>query len=95
MERDREMEYRDCGVCPHCGGNDGYLNVGRTHWFVCHTHKTRWWIGCNMVTTWKQETEDDWKKNAEILAGYTMVEPKIAGRRPPRRLAAGGMARYA
>ncbi len=27
------------GVCPECGRTDGFLNVNRHHFFVCHTHR--------------------------------------------------------
>src|SRR5262245_65499075 len=32
------------GGCPLCGPgqNDGYTNVGRIHWFVCHVHSYKW-----------------------------------------------------
>ena len=30
------------GGCPECGHNDGYLNIGRCQWFLCHKHRTKW-----------------------------------------------------
>jgi|GEM_PF-3021655 len=71
------------GGCPICGGNDGHLNVGKTHWFICHEHKTRWWIGCDLIPTWKDETEDDWRRNAELLHNYESVAPRFQKRRNP------------
>jgi len=41
------------GGCPHCGGNDGYANVGRSHWFFCKAHKTSWCIGANLFSSWR------------------------------------------
>jgi hypothetical protein len=29
------------GLCPHCWGSDGFVNVGRSHWFVCDEHKVK------------------------------------------------------
>ena len=63
------------GGCPHCGGADEMLNVGRDHWIICHRHKTRWSPGSNLYSGWRHETEDDWVHNRAVLAGYTAVEP--------------------
>ena len=35
------------GVCPICKQTDGYLNIGRSHGFVCHAHKKKWCMGSN------------------------------------------------
>lgn len=63
------------GGCPKCGKTDGYVNVGRSHWGVCDEHKTKWPIGANLFSSWKEETEKQWKRNANLLEGYTEVEP--------------------
>lgn len=63
------------GDCPECGRNDGYLNVGQAHWFLCDEHKTKWCIGSNLFSTWQGETEETWLRNADKLAGYQEVEP--------------------
>ena len=63
------------GGCPHCGRNNGYLNVGRDHWFICDRHKTKWLAGSNLFTGWRDEGEEIWKKNRFKLAGYMVVEP--------------------
>ena len=36
------------GLCPHCHDNDGFINLGRGHWFLCHEHKVMWFIGSNL-----------------------------------------------
>jgi hypothetical protein len=56
------------GACPSCD-NPGettypYTNAGRSHWFYCETHKTRWWGGANLFSSWKRETEEE--QQAEI-----------------------------
>ena len=68
----REGDY--FGDCPKCGLNDGYLNVHKTHWFVCNTHKTCWCIGSNLFSSWKDEDESIWKKNDETLREYRVVD---------------------
>jgi hypothetical protein len=63
------------GGCPHCGENHGYRNVRRAHYFICHTHKVNWLRGDNLFSSWRHETEDDWKENARLLASFETVEP--------------------
>jgi hypothetical protein len=45
------------GLCPTCHKTDGYLNVGRSHWFVCDEHRTKWCAGANLFSSWREETE--------------------------------------
>ena len=68
------------GRCPHCGGNDGYLNVGRAHWFACNRHRTKWCAGENLFSAWRREPSSVHRENAERLATYEEVRPL---HRPP------------
>ena len=63
------------GGCPECGRNDGFLNTGPGHWFFCDAHKTKWCEGSNLFSGWRDETEADWQRNADVLAGCREVEP--------------------
>ena len=63
------------GGCPLCGSNDGYLNIGREHWFYCDRHKARWLFGSNLFSGWREETEEDWQRNRDRLATFFCVEP--------------------
>jgi hypothetical protein len=63
------------GGCPQCGGSDGYLNLGRSHWESCSKHKTKWLIGENLFSCWRDETAEVWEKNAQLLEGYKEVRP--------------------
>ena len=63
------------GGCPQCGKSDGYLNVSRSHIGVCHEHRTKWPIGANLFSSWKDETEEDWRRNADKLTDYSKVDP--------------------
>ncbi len=65
----------DFGACPQCGRYDEYLNVGRSHWLVCRRHRVKWCAGENLFSGWKSETEETWKQNAAILAGFREVMP--------------------
>jgi hypothetical protein len=50
------------GVCPHCGKNDGYLNVGRSHWFYCKEHRVKWCSGANLFSWWRHQTEEEQRR---------------------------------
>jgi ssDNA-binding Zn-finger/Zn-ribbon topoisomerase 1 len=71
------------GGCPECGGNDGYVNIGRGHWFVCKKHKTHWFIGSNLFSTWKDETPEEQRRavdfmfdeNNNLREGWRIVDP--------------------
>lgn len=63
------------GLCPDCKKSDGYLNVSRSHWGVCHEHKLRWAIGANLFSSWRDEDEETWRRNEETLLGYTEIKP--------------------
>jgi hypothetical protein len=62
------------GGCPECG-NNGYVNIGRSHWNICEDHKVKWSIGANLFSSWHDETEEDWKRNASLIADFKEVEP--------------------
>ena len=62
------------GVCPVCYTDDGFLNINRVHLFVCHDHKVFWDVGSNLFSCWREESEKDWERNAERLAGYKEIE---------------------
>jgi hypothetical protein len=65
------------GLCPVCRKNDGYLNIGRDHWFFCKEHKTKWCIGSNLFSAWREQTEDDQRKIFDDLnfGSFEIVEP--------------------
>ena len=65
------------GGCPKCGRDDGYLNVGRCHWFVCDEHKTTWCVGSNLFSSWREQSEEVWEENARRLSEYIEVEPLL------------------
>jgi len=63
------------GGCPCCGKTDGYFNLRRNHFFVCHEHRVKWIVGENLFSSWRQETPDDWERNAKRFSEYADVEP--------------------
>lgn len=81
MERTEKRERSDTdnspdrfGGCPVCGGSDGFLNVGRTHWFVCHKHSTKWCIGSHWFRSSRFDG-DVWQENLQLLSKYREVTP--------------------
>lgn len=63
------------GVCPVCLRQDGFVNIGRDHWFYCERHRVTWCAGSNLFSSWREQTETDWRSNAAMLAGYRVVTP--------------------
>jgi hypothetical protein len=61
------------GWCPTCGESDGYLNVGRDHWYHCKKHRVRWCVGSNLFDSWRRETEANWDRNWAELESYSEV----------------------
>lgn len=67
------------GRCPECGGHDGFLNIGRAHWFICHAHRYRWCVGDNWFRCRSEETEADWEENFHCIKDYKVIpwEPEL------------------
>ncbi len=64
---DSSLEY--FGVCPECRRHNGYLNIGRVHWYVCHTHRLKWCVGENLFRGWRSQNEVLWQKNRKRACG--------------------------
>ena len=65
------------GLCPRCKKTDGYYNVGRGHWFYCRQHRTKWVVGANLFSSWRDQTEQEQRRNydANGFGSYEEVEP--------------------
>jgi|GEM_PF-3891133 len=65
------------GVCPKCKKTDGYMNIGKSHWFYCAEHKTTWCAGDNLLSSWQHETEDEQRQQFDSigLGSFTEVKP--------------------
>ena len=64
--------FGDCPKCEH-RGNDGYLNIGREHWILCHIHRLKWCVGENLFSSWRRETRDNWEDNHRRIARYRKI----------------------
>ena len=63
------------GQCPVCHSNDGYVNIGRGHWFFCKAHKKMWYVGSNLFDEWRHQTKDNFKSNFRLIEDFEEVEP--------------------
>ena len=64
-----------CGVCPQCGKSDGFVNMGKEHWFICRDHKTKWFAGVNLFDGWENQTVAQAQCTEAMLNGYKEVVP--------------------
>jgi hypothetical protein len=58
-------------LCPSCGEAGKWLNVGSSHWAICRDCEVKWPIGANLLPSWHDESEQDWKRNGALIASYS------------------------
>jgi hypothetical protein len=75
------------GVCPQCRRHDGFANVGRSHWSFCREHRVKWWVGDNLFSSWRDQTEEEQRRiYDEIgLGEFEKIEPLDVPEEPERR----------
>jgi len=62
------------GSCPECGKSDGYRNIYRLHFFYCDEHRLTWCVGSDLMSSWREESGEDWCSAWERLKGYGTVD---------------------
>ena len=65
---------QEFGGCPVCHSHDGFYNAGKGHWFVCREHRTRWFVGSNLFSAWREETEEEQRHAYEVEPGWGFYE---------------------
>jgi hypothetical protein len=65
------------GGCPRCGGSDGPLGLNKDHWFVCHEHRVRWFVGSNLFSGWRDKTEDERRAEWCEIEDYEDIENPV------------------
>ncbi|MCZ6803438.1 MAG: hypothetical protein O7D86_05775 [Proteobacteria bacterium] len=71
-----EIQYsKHCGVCPKCSKSDGFVNLGKEHWFICRDHKAKWFGGINLFEGWENQTVAQSESIAVMLESYKEVIP--------------------
>jgi hypothetical protein len=75
------------GLCPACHKNDGFINIGPGHWFLCKEHKVTWCVGTNLISGWKVQTEEEQRKIYDDLGfgDYKEVKPFVPTGMPASR----------
>jgi hypothetical protein len=65
------------GVCPHCYKTDGFANAGKSHRFYCKQHRVSWYVGSNLFSNWRDQTEEEQRRiwNEIGLNDFESVEP--------------------
>ena len=71
--RNTEIPY--FGGCPKCRDSDTCWNINRDHWMTCDIHRTKWHVGSNLFSCWREQTEEDWALSRAVLKQYKEVEP--------------------
>lgn len=74
MTADLECLDERWGLCPKCRGIGDGCNIGPVHIAFCEADKTKWFIGANLFSGWRDETEETWEANKEKLKDYEEVE---------------------
>jgi hypothetical protein len=70
------------------------LNIGRGHWGYCTTHRVGWFVGSNLYSNWRHETEEEQRARYDALdfGSYKDVEAYYGPVRPSRPLTAKELA---
>ena len=50
------------GLCPVCHRTDGYANAGKSHIFFCKEHQKSWFVGANLFSSWRDQTEEEQRR---------------------------------
>ncbi len=58
-------------ICPECGAPTMFLNVGETHYEVCHPCRKFQLYGKNLFSGWRDEPPEQWQANADLLKTYS------------------------
>jgi hypothetical protein len=62
-----------CDVKCKYGHEIRMLNIGRGHWAVCDICKSAIFLGSNLASSWRDESEDDWVRNSDSINGYKII----------------------
>jgi len=50
------------------------FNIGRGHFAACDSCRTYTFLGANMMSCWREESEDIWRRNSDSVEGYEFIE---------------------
>lgn len=66
--------FHGCPQCPPSRGPDDVCHAGKSHRAVCHAHRTTWFLGANLLSSWQHETEAEQRARYREIEGYTFVD---------------------
>lgn len=66
------MSNDNFGICPECSAEKTcvFYNIGPTLFKTCPDCKIRWEVGWNILSGWKDETEEIWEASYDLLKTY-------------------------
>ena len=50
------------------------FNIGRGHWVACDKCRMYMFVGSNLMSSWRSETDSFWRANDESVWGYRCIE---------------------
>ena len=50
------------------------FNIGRGHFVACDSCRAFVFVGSNLMSSWRKESEQVWQRNRESVKGYKRVE---------------------
>jgi uncharacterized Fe-S cluster protein YjdI len=50
------------------------FNIRRGHWVACDKCRTYIFVGSNLMSSWRSETDDAWQANDKSVWGYRCIE---------------------
>jgi len=50
------------------------FNIGRGHFVACDECCTYVFVGSNLMSSWRREAEELWRRNSESVEGYEFIE---------------------
>jgi hypothetical protein len=63
-----------CDVRCRRGHPTRLFNLGRGHVVACDECRTFIFVGSNLMSSWRAENSDIWKRNRDSIKGYREVE---------------------
>jgi hypothetical protein len=84
MQQEERNFIAHFGGCPECGGNEGWVNIGRSHWMFCKRHKLTWSVGSNLFSSWRGQTEEEQRKIYDQvgMSSFNEITPEQAHTHP-------------
>ncbi len=71
QESQEQMDRGDFTVCVRCNKPTCWIcNIGRQHWAYCEACCVKFMVGENLFSSWREQSEEDWKKNREFLEDF-------------------------